>query len=495
MRPPDILLWISDPNGYYLAPVTRFESLTYNLGGNGVGGLQATFTPKFDRTLLALDAPVEVWMKPHGGCWFLDGSFLLKSWPQGVSAQGRPTLSITCKSIDSILETRINEEVGENESRTILFSDFPPSGYFTLRYGGQTTGHIAAVDSSHMPDPGGVEAALAALSSIKTGNVAVALVSKTYTVTFQNDLGERNLTGDITAPDNTTTKTITISPNTGGATVDGASPINKGDAVDSTPVPAVPADDLMKWYVRKALGSLAAASRDRTPYGFAIQADLGQGRAITTQHENETLLATLQAVAQQNLKEGGRAQLFDVTQTGFQPAVYEFRTYSDQRGDNRTLTDGRNPIVLSAQMGNMGEATLTYDFSDFASAARVGGMGNGAARPHQEVYDTTLTVRSKWAGHEVFVDAGDTTDTAVMTARGNEELFNNRPRWTFTGRLVQNKWLVYGRDIRRGDKVTVQLAGEVFDARMDGTNVQVDGNGVVTVDALWAYSKVGFADA
>ncbi|WP_280425280.1 major capsid protein [Nocardia carnea] len=101
-----------------------------------------------------------------------------------------------------------------NEVQTVTITGTPTGGHFTLSFGGSTTSNLA-----HNATAATVQAALAALPTIGTGNIAVAgSAGGPYTVTFIGALGATNVaamtaTGSLTGG---TTPAVAVALTTAG---------------------------------------------------------------------------------------------------------------------------------------------------------------------------------------------------------------------------------------------------------------------------------------
>ena len=87
----------------------------------------------------------------------------------------------------------------------------------------------------------------------------------------------------------------------------------------------------------------------------------------------------------------------------------------------------------------------------------VGGQGEGTARTFRLVRDTGLAT-AIGTRLEVFTDATDLTTTADLDARAGEKLAEGAPAAGISLQLAETSTWRYGRTVRVGDVVTVQLA-------------------------------------
>ncbi|MGW2666226.1 hypothetical protein ACWCW7_35185 [Nocardia tengchongensis] len=113
------------------------------------------------------------------------------------------------------LDTSLFSQNGTSEVQTITITGSPTGGTFTATFSGQTTAAIA-----YNAAASAVQAAIAALSNVGTGNVAVSgSAGGPYTVTFQGALAHTNVpqmttTGSFTGG---SSPAVAVTTGTGGA--------------------------------------------------------------------------------------------------------------------------------------------------------------------------------------------------------------------------------------------------------------------------------------
>ncbi len=113
------------------------------------------------------------------------------------------------------LDISLFSQSGTNEVQTVTISGSPTGGTFTLTYAGQTTAGIAYNAAATA-----VQSALAALSTVGTGNVAVTgSAGGPYTVTFQGALAHTNVAAMTASAASLTggSPSIAVATGTGGA--------------------------------------------------------------------------------------------------------------------------------------------------------------------------------------------------------------------------------------------------------------------------------------
>ena len=112
----------------------------------------------------------------------------IKDAIEAMSTVGTGNIDVTPSTLYPVWELDITLNQGANEVQQIQITGNPTGGYFTLTFRSHETPHLAfnasAVD---------IQAALEALPSIGTGNVAVTGSNPTFTVTFQGDLALQNV--------------------------------------------------------------------------------------------------------------------------------------------------------------------------------------------------------------------------------------------------------------------------------------------------------------
>lgn len=130
----------------------------------------------------------------------------------------------------------------------------------------------------------------------------------------------------------------------------------------------VAAETIMKTLVQYNATSDATVAngrkREGAVTGISIEADSARGTVRDWGCAHANLLKTLQELA---LVGGGD---FDLIKTGAQ--AWEFRFYPGQRGTDRSAT-----VLFSLGYGNMANPTYSYDRTQEATVAIVGGQGEG----------------------------------------------------------------------------------------------------------------------
>jgi hypothetical protein len=249
-----------------------------------------------------------------------------------------------------------------------------------------------------------------------------------------------------------------------------------------------PADSAIKGVAIYNIGVLALLSRQLVNY-ISIQPDTLQaastgGKAFAWRD----CLKVMQEMAQASTANGVYCAFDIVAPT---PNTLEFRTYVGQRGVDHRFPGGNNPVLLSPDMGNLGETDMRFDYRDMASVVVIGGAGQGTARVVTSQQDTTLQALSPFSYREKFIENTQTADVTKLYSDAYAALRASRPRITFTGKILDTHDTQYGVHWGWGDYVTAQDFGRSFDCRIEAVTVTVKpgADDYETVEA-WLRSEV-----
>lgn len=239
---------------------------------------------------------------------------------------------------------------------------------------------------------------------------------------------------------------------------------------DAVPRTEGTADNLMKAIVLDNAGVDATdTARSLFPY-LTVAASLALAPSITKKMAWRDVLKTLQEIANATT-EAGTYLAFDIVAPT--PDTLQFRTYVGQRGVDHRFPSGLNPVIISPDFGNMGEYTLSTDWRNEITYAKAGGRGEGAARLTAEAEDTARIGQSPFGLREKFVQATQYETTTGLQAEAEAVVRQGRPRQLFRGKILDVPDTRYGVHWAWGDYVTVQAAGQSFDARIDAIEVTV----------------------
>lgn len=216
---------------------------------------------------------------------------------------------------------------------------------------------------------------------------------------------------------------------------------------NKTSFAAVKAETIMKSLVTANITSAATVANGRLRDGtnwpstlITVQADAAGGATQDWYCDSENLLASLQRLSP---IAGGD---FDLVKTS--GSTFDFRFYNGQMGADRTST-----VKFSIGLGNMGEPDYSFDRTNEATVAIVGGPGEDAVREF-----ATRTGAGYGTGNdiEVFVPATnvESGNSAGLASAGDLELQKRKATESFEFKVIQTLSTRFGKDYLLGDKVT-----------------------------------------
>lgn len=223
------------------------------------------------------------------------------------------------------------------------------------------------------------------------------------------------------------------------------------------------AETIIRQYVDVNAGPSALSARRVS--GLTLAADTALGSTVTGRARLQQLGDLLT-----NLALAGGDLGFTVAQSG---AGIVFDVYQP-----RDLT---STVIFSADLENLGE--LLYDQrAPTANHIYVGGGGEGTARTFIEGGDSASV--SAWNRRiEQFVDQRQTTDTAELAQKRDEELAAGAERTTLAIGPVDTDAFAFGDDYGLGDQVTCIVDGIAIEQVIREVRVELtpDGENVTPV--------------
>ena len=121
-------------------------------------------------------------------------------------------------------------------------------------------------------------------------------------------------------------------------------------------------------------------------------------------------------------------------------------------GQNKTANqDTLPPAVFSIEYDNIAEQRLIESKLGHANTAIVAGQGEGVDREITIVGDA-----EGFDSFELFVDARDLENIDDLPKRGKQKLAEVQEIFTFDSKILENQSLVYEKDFKLGDVVTIQ---------------------------------------
>lgn len=241
---------------------------------------------------------------------------------------------------------------------------------------------------------------------------------------------------------------------------------------DKTAIP----DDMMKAIVREQIGSLAAADRQK----LAVAPDLSAaGASVTKAFAYRNVLTTLQEICEVAQETNNVWLGFDVVRTA--PGAFEFRTYTEQRGQDHGRASG-DPRLVGKQYGNLSQATFGTYHADERNFIVVGGQGEDLDRQLVYRWNDNRWHASKWNRREYFKDSRNEDTTAALEADGDAALEEFRPRQVLTGTVHDTPGMQYNIHYQFGDILSAEAFGYHVDCRVDSVRVKVDQDGGEQID-------------
>lgn len=264
------------------------------------------------------------------------------------------------------------------------------------------------------------------------------------------------------------------------------------------------ADDMMKAIVSQqmlygsALDGNGAVDNTRAwPQNeFYVQPNASAGPSITLQFPDRKVFDVVKdikdiALQYNRSSSSNRKIYFDVVPmdiaAGDAPSGstlgWEFRTYADLRGTNRTTLR-----EFSQENENLETPSYSKDHLDEITSVIVKGSGRGDSQiAISPVQDTNRTVSSRWNIIEELVNASSQTGTTALQDAARPVLYKGRPIEDMQLTLMNVPGSnsvprsLYGLDWDLGDLVRVSYADKQFNAEIMIIYVAVDDKGKETI--------------
>jgi hypothetical protein len=249
---------------------------------------------------------------------------------------------------------------------------------------------------------------------------------------------------------------------------------------------AAPADDQITAYVRENIGiNVSVAARNLEAY-ISIGGSAGAGASVAKKAAWRDLLATCKELADASTQAGTYLAFDIVAQSS---TTLAFRTYPQYRNLDHRFPGGVNPVLLSPEMGNLGETALTQDYRDEVTYALAAGQGPDESRITASAQDDARIGASPFGRREKFVNATNYSDTTGLSNEAAQEVRSGRPRTIFQGRVLNTNDTQYGVHWAWGDFLTAQAFGRLIDCRVEAVTVSVSaGSEYEQIDA-WLRSN------
>lgn len=241
---------------------------------------------------------------------------------------------------------------------------------------------------------------------------------------------------------------------------------------DKTDIP----DDMMKEIVSEQLGILADADRQKLTVAPELSA---AGTSISKAFAYRNVLTVLQEICDAAKEDNDIWLGFDVVRTA--AGVFEFRTYTGQRGVNHNRYSG-DPRMVGKQYGNFSQATFGTYHANERNFVVVGGQGEGLARELVYRWNYNRWHASKWNRREYFKDSRNDRTTAALEAEGDAALEEFKPKQILTGTVHDTPGMLYNIHYGFGDILTAEAFGFYVDCHVQSVRVKVDQDGGEQID-------------
>jgi hypothetical protein len=237
-------------------------------------------------------------------------------------------------------------------------------------------------------------------------------------------------------------------------------------------------DDAMKDVFNENFIGGAYDSRDISGNNVTVSADTTEGAKVTLDISYKNALNALQDLNKASRADGNEVFFWLAVDRVDNDGVahFDFRTSVNQPGTDRTTTSLDHPTIFSLEFGNLGAASLTYDYVNEINYFYVGSSGTGASRAIKEVFDLSRINASIWNRREGFKSANAYGGGGIR-AIGKAALDEHRPRVIFTGDLLEAEQTPFG-SWEFGDKVTVVYNNLEFDVVVRSLTVAGSSSGL-----------------
>ena len=236
-------------------------------------------------------------------------------------------------------------------------------------------------------------------------------------------------------------------------------------ALDGTYDGRLPADDMMKAYVKENMGVDAVVpplpgapdtARDLRPY-FIVDADESLGPVVSETASMKNVFDTLRSI-RDTARGLGTEIFFDVKAN--LDGIFEFRTLIGSLGASQQEDVGG--LLFSTENDSLTKATLTWDWTKELTYAYTGVGGHTSS--HQVLYDAASDGRATanhWNRIETYIN-GEDIDEAELRKRAQGVMDGARPKIILNAQTVDTPDIIYGIHYFYGDSVLVQAGGFKF---------------------------------
>jgi len=240
------------------------------------------------------------------------------------------------------------------------------------------------------------------------------------------------------------------------------------------------ADDMAKVIMNENFGALALEPERNISDYLEVDKELSLASAIYKEFQRETLLSSLQSLADAS-DENGTPLYFDIIYVP-ETKTFIFKTYVYQRGIDLTTDNyGLKSVILGEERNNLSGVTAEYDYSNEANYVYVGGSGVGDIAAIASVYNAQRIAISPFGRIETYKSGVSTASADELYDEARAELIDKTPKVTIEGKVRDIEGTKYGIHYYLGDRVTVVHNGNYFDTYIEAVTTTVTESGE-TVD-------------
>ncbi|MBN9393090.1 MAG: hypothetical protein J0I20_33970 [Chloroflexi bacterium] len=210
---------------------------------------------------------------------------------------------------------------------------------------------------------------------------------------------------------------------------------------------------------------------------FSIQPNLNDGASVDMSFAWQNCLEAMQDIADAS-ETAGTYLGFDTVYDG--AGKLELRTYSKQRGTDRTL-NSMNPVILDPSFGNFGSAQFEFDYNNEINFVYCGGQDTGTSRKVATSANVARWTLGPFSRRETFEDARQSDTLAQVQDSADAALRAGKGNIVFSGQLIETPFNRYGIDYNFGDILPCQFLGKLNNCRLNQLAVNVEGKEEIQV--------------
>ncbi len=239
----------------------------------------------------------------------------------------------------------------------------------------------------------------------------------------------------------------------------------------------VPADDVIKEFVRENIGELADNST-RNVFGSIPTWTTAPDESAAPLWAGEIAWRNLLDVVQEisngsvNLADGHeipRQIDFKVLLTNLNPPSFLFVTGHPMLGRDLTITNP--PVTFGLQFGNLSNINYTLSATEEATVVAATGLGMNSERRVWVIRNEIALAESPWNHIEYVRDDRTNQSNESLTNTAQKVLVELGAQENFKFSPIQTNQLCYGRDYSMGDKVLISFEGITRSKRLTGVSL------------------------